>query len=169
MAVVYLFLQDFRATLIPTFAIPVSLIGTFSVLLAAGFSINNLSLFGLILAIGIVVDDSIMVTENTIRIMKDEGLSPKKAAEKTMYEVGGAVVATTLVLLAVFVPTMVMPGLTGQLYLQFAVTISAATVFSSINALTLSPALCGMLLRPPSEAKEPGRFFQDPFSTSAIA
>lgn len=158
-AVVYIFLQDFRATLIPTFAIPVSLIGTFSVLLAAGFSINNLSLFGLILAIGIVVDDSIMVTENTIRIMKDEGLSPKKAAEKTMYEVGGAVVATTLVLLAVFVPTMVMPGLTGRLYLQFAVTISIATVFSSINALTLSPALCGMLLRPPSEAKEPGRFF----------
>jgi len=157
--VVYIFLQDFRTTLVPTFAIPVSLIGTFSVLLAAGYSINNLTLFGLILAIGIVVDDAIMVTENTMRIMKDEGLGPKEAAEKTMHEVGGAIVATTAVLLAVFVPTMAMPGLTGIMYRQFAVTISIATVLSSINALTLSPALCGMLLRPPSEAKPPGRFF----------
>ena len=156
--VVYIFLQDFRTTLVPTFAIPVSLIGTFSILLAAGFSINNLTLFGLILAIGIVVDDSIMVTENTMRLMKDEGLSPKEAATKTMHEVGGAVVATTAVLLAVFVPTMAMPGLTGILYRQFAATISIATVLSSINALTLSPALCGMLLRPPGETQK-GRFF----------
>jgi len=156
--VVFIFLQDFRTTLIPSIAIPVSLIGTFSVMLFAGLSINNLSLFGLILAIGVVVDDAIMVTENTTRIMADEGLPPKEAASKTMYEVGGAVVATTLVLLAVFIPTMVMPGLTGRLYRQFATTISVATVFSSINALTLTPALCGMLLRPPTEEKKAGRF-----------
>ncbi|UCF41502.1 MAG: multidrug efflux RND transporter permease subunit [Gemmatimonadota bacterium] len=155
--VVFIFLQDFRTTLIPSIAIPVSLIGTFAVMLAAGLSINNLSLFGLILAIGIVVDDAIMVTENTTRLMADEGLPPKEAASKTMYEVGGAVVATTLVLLAVFVPTMVMPGLTGRLYRQFATTISVATVFSSINALTLTPALCGMLLRPPTAEKKPRR------------
>jgi len=157
--VVYIFLQDFRTTLVPAFAIPVSLVGTFSVLLATGFSINNLTLFGLILAIGIVVDDAIMVTENTMRIMEEEGLSPKEAAKKTMHEVGGAVVATTAVLLAVFVPTMVMPGLTGVLYRQFAMTISVATVLSSVNALTLSPALCGMLLRPADQAKKQGRFF----------
>ncbi|HSG81510.1 MAG TPA: efflux RND transporter permease subunit, partial [Gemmatimonadota bacterium] len=156
--VVFIFLQDFRATLIPSIAIPVSLIGTFSVMLFAGLSINNLSLFGLILAIGVVVDDAIMVTENTTRIMADEGLPPKEAASKTMYEVGGAVVATTLVLLAVFIPTMVMPGLTGRLYRQFATTISVATVFSSINALTMTPALCGMLLRPPTEEKRAGGF-----------
>ncbi|MGD8868409.1 MAG: multidrug efflux RND transporter permease subunit [Gemmatimonadales bacterium] len=156
--VVFIFLQDFRTTLIPSIAIPVSLIGTFAVMLFAGLSINNLSLFGLILAIGVVVDDAIMVTENTTRIMADEGLPPKEAASKTMYEVGGAVVATTLVLLAVFVPTMVMPGLTGRLYRQFATTISVATVFSSINALTLTPALCGMLLRPPSEEKKASWF-----------
>ncbi len=157
--VVFIFLQDPRATLVPTVAIPVSLIGTFAVMLAAGLSINNLSLFGLILAIGIVVDDSIMVTENTMRVMDEEGLPPKEAASKTMYEVGGAVVATTLVLLAVFVPTMVMPGLTGRLYKQFATTISVATVLSSINALTLSPALCGMVLRPSGKKKKQGRFF----------
>jgi len=156
--VVFIFLQDFRTTLIPSIAIPVSLIGTFAVMLFAGLSINNLSLFGLILAIGVVVDDAIMVTENTTRIMADEGLPPKEAASKTMYEVGGAVVATTLVLLAVFIPTMVMPGLTGRLYRQFATTISVATVFSSINALTLTPALCGMLLRPPTEEKKAGWF-----------
>jgi HAE1 family hydrophobic/amphiphilic exporter-1 len=156
--VVFIFLQDFRTTLIPSIAIPVSLIGTFAVMLFAGLSINNLSLFGLILAIGVVVDDAIMVTENTTRIMTDEGLPAKEAASKTMYEVGGAVVATTLVLLAVFIPTMVMPGLTGRLYRQFATTISVATVFSSINALTLTPALCGMLLRPPTEEKKAGWF-----------
>ena len=156
--VVFIFLQDFRATLIPAIAIPVSLIGTFSVMLAAGLSINNLSLFGLILAIGIVVDDAIVVVENTMRIMDDEGLPPKEAASKAMHQVGGAVVATTLVLLAVFVPTLVMPGLTGRLYVQFATTISVATLFSSLSALTLSPALAGMLLRPTSEQKK-GRFF----------
>jgi HAE1 family hydrophobic/amphiphilic exporter-1 len=156
--VVFIFLQDFRTTLIPTIAIPVSLIGTFAVMLAAGLSINNLSLFGLILAIGIVVDDAIMVVENTTRLMIDEGLPPKEAASKSMHQVGGAVVATTLVLLAVFIPTMVMPGLTGRLYRQFATTISVATVFSSVNALTLTPALCGLLLRPPTDEKKKGWF-----------
>jgi HAE1 family hydrophobic/amphiphilic exporter-1 len=158
--VVFVFLQDWRTTLVPAIAIPVSLVGTFAVMLAAGFSINNLSLFGLVLAIGIVVDDAIVVVENTQRLMDDEGLSPKEAVRKAMHEIGGAVVATTLVLLAVFIPTMVMPGLTGRLYLQFAVTISVATVISSINALTLSPALCGLLLKPSSgEQKTQGRFF----------
>ncbi len=158
--VVFVFLQDVRTTLIPSIAIPVSLIGTFAVLLATGFSINNLSLFGLILAIGIVVDDAIVVVENTMRLMEEEGLSPREAASKAMHEVGGAVVATTLVLLAVFVPTLVMPGLTGRLYIQFATTISVATVFSSVNALTLSPALCGLLLRPPEKSKRPWLFFR---------
>ncbi|MCG6923329.1 MAG: multidrug efflux RND transporter permease subunit [Acidobacteria bacterium] len=154
---VYIFLQDFRTTLIPAITIPVSLIGTFAAMLAMGFSINNLSLFGLVLAIGIVVDDAIVVVENTMRLIDTEGLSAKEATAKAMDEVAGPVVATTLVLLAVFVPTTVMPGLTGRLYREFAVTISVATMFSSLNALTLSPALCGLLLRPSSEKK--GRFF----------
>ena len=128
---VFIFLQDFRTTLIPAVTIPVSLIGTFAVMLAMGFSINNLTLFGLVLAIGIVVDDAIVVVENTMRLIDNEGLSAKEATAKAMDEVAGPVVATTLVLLAVFVPTTVMPGLTGRLYRQFAVTISVATVFSS--------------------------------------
>jgi HAE1 family hydrophobic/amphiphilic exporter-1 len=155
---VFLFLQDFRTTVIPAITIPVSLIGTFGALLALGFSINNLTLFGLVLAIGIVVDDAIVVVENTMRLIETEGLKAKEAAAKAMDEVAGPVVATTLVLLAVFVPTMVMPGLTGRLFRQFAVTISVATVFSSINALTLAPALSGMLLRP--SKKEKNRFFR---------
>jgi HAE1 family hydrophobic/amphiphilic exporter-1 len=154
---VFIFLQDFRTTLIPAITIPVSLIGTFGAMLALGFSVNNLSLFGLVLAIGIVVDDAIVVVENTMRLIDTEGLSAKEATAKAMGEVAGPVVATTLVLLAVFVPTTVMPGLTGRLYRQFAITISVATVFSSLNALTLSPALCGLLLRP-SKQKQ-GRFF----------
>jgi HAE1 family hydrophobic/amphiphilic exporter-1 len=154
---VFVFLQDFRTTLIPAVTIPVSLIGTFGAMLALGFSINNLSLFGLVLAIGIVVDDAIVVVENTMRLIDTEGLSAKEATARAMEEVAGPVVATTLVLLAVFVPTTVMPGLTGRLYRQFAVTISVATLFSSLNALTLSPALCGLLLRP-SKQKQ-GRFF----------
>ncbi|MCG6928289.1 MAG: multidrug efflux RND transporter permease subunit [Acidobacteria bacterium] len=154
---VYIFLQDFRTTLIPAITIPVSLIGTFAAMLAMGFSINNLSLFGLVLAIGIVVDDAIVVVENTMRLIDTEGLGAKEATAKAMDEVAGPVVATTLVLLAVFVPTTVMPGLTGRLYREFAVTISVATLFSSINALTLSPALCGLLLRPSPKTR--GRFF----------
>ena len=148
---VYIFLQDLRTTLIPSLTIPVSLIGTFAVMLALGISINTLSLFGLILVIGIVVDDSIGVVENTMRIIDEEKLPPKEATSKAMKQITGPVIATTLVLLAVFVPTAMMGGITGRLYRQFALTISVATVFSSINALTLSPALCGMLLRPTRE------------------
>ena len=150
---VFVFLQDFRTTLIPSLTIPVSLIGTFVVLKAMGMSINNLTLFGLVLAIGIVVDDSIVVVENAKRLIDTKGLDPKEATKQAMREISGAVVATTLVLLAVFVPTTMMPGLTGRLYQQFAVTISVATVFSSLNALTLAPALCGLLLRPSPEKR----------------
>jgi len=152
---VYLFLQNFRATIIPAITIPVALIGTFAVLLAMGFSLNQLTLFGLVLVIGIVVDDAIVVVENTSRWIA-EGLSSREAAEKAMLEVSGPVIATTLVLLAVFVPTTFMTGITGTLFKQFAVTISIATVFSSINALTLSPALCAILLR---DQKEPTKGF----------
>ncbi len=144
---VYVFLQDLRTTIIPTVTIPVSLIGTFAVLMILGTSINTLTMFGLVLVIGIVVDDAIIVVENTSRIIDEEGLPPKEATTKAMKQITGPVVATTLVLLSVFVPTAVMGGITGMLYKQFAITISIATVFSSLNALTLSPALCGLLLR----------------------
>ncbi|XYK80952.1 MAG: efflux RND transporter permease subunit [Labrenzia sp.] len=146
-SVVFIFLGNWRATIIPTVAIPVSLIGTFGVLLALGMSLNTISLFALVLAIGIVVDDAIVVVENVERIIADEGLGPKEATAKAMLQITGPVVATTLVLLAVFVPTIFMPGITGQLYSQFAVTISVSVVISSINALTLSPALCGLILK----------------------
>ncbi|USD38292.1 efflux RND transporter permease subunit [Ferrimonas sp. SCSIO 43195] len=148
-AVVYLFLQDFRATLVPGIAIPVSLIGTFVFLLVGGMTINTISLFALILAIGIVVDDAIVVVENVSRIMEEEGLDAKAATIKAMEEVTGPVVATTLVLLAVFAPTAVMPGITGQMYAQFSVTICVAVLISSVNALTLSPAICASVLRVP--------------------
>ena len=154
---VYIFLQDIRTTLIPSITIPVSLVGTFAVMLALGMSINTLSLFGLVLVIGIVVDDSICVVENTMRIIDEEKLSAKEATSKAMKQITGPVIATTLVLLAVFIPTGMMPGITGLLYREFALTISVATIFSSINALTLSPALCGMLLRPTPEKR--GWFF----------
>ena len=144
--VVFVFLGDWRTTLIPAIAIPVSLIGTFAVLAAVGFTLNTIVLFALILAIGIVVDDAIIVVENVQRLMDQEGLDPKAATAKAMDQVGGAIVATTLVLLAVFVPVGFMPGITGQLYQQFAVTISVAVAISSVNALTLSPALCSVLL-----------------------
>ncbi len=148
---VFIFLQNFRATIIPAITIPVALIGTFAVLLAFGYSLNQLTLFGLVLVIGIVVDDAIVVVENTTRWIA-EGFSSREAAEKAMQEVSGPIIATTLVLLAVFVPTTFMAGITGTLFKQFAVTISIATVFSSINALTLSPALAALLLK---EQKEP--------------
>ncbi|MCH9809462.1 MAG: multidrug efflux RND transporter permease subunit [Alphaproteobacteria bacterium] len=150
--VVFIFLQDWRSTLIPAIAIPVSLIGTFAALLVMGFSINTISLFGLILAIGVVVDDAIVVVENVQRHLSD-GLSPRDATRKAMEEVTTPVIATTLVLLAVFVPVAFTPGLTGRLFEQFAATISVAVAISSINALTLSPALCASLLRPPQQAK----------------
>lgn len=155
--VVFLFLQNWRATIIPTLAIPVSLIGTFACMAMLGYSINLITLFGLVLAIGIVVDDAIVVIENVERIMQEEGLPPKEATVKSMQQVTGPVVATTLVLLAVFVPVGFMPGITGELYKQFSVTIACAVVISSLNALTLSPALCGALLRPNSK---PNRFLQ---------
>jgi HAE1 family hydrophobic/amphiphilic exporter-1 len=148
---VYIFLEDWRATLIPAITIPVSLIGTFAVMLALGMSINTLTMFGLVLVIGIVVDDAIVVVENVSRIIEEERLSAKDAAVKAMRQVTGPIIATTLVLLAVFVPTVIMGGITGKLYMQFGVTISIAVVFSTINALTMSPALCALLLRPRSE------------------
>ncbi len=144
--VVFLFLQNWRATLVPTVAIPVSLIGTFAAMLAMGFSINLITLFGLVLAIGIVVDDAIIVIENVERILREEKLPIKDAVYKAMSQVGGPIIATTLVLLAVFVPVGFMPGITGELYKQFSVTISFAVLISSVNALTLSPALCTLLL-----------------------
>jgi HAE1 family hydrophobic/amphiphilic exporter-1 len=150
--VVFVFLQDWRSTLVPTVAIPVSLIGTFAALLAMGYTINTVSLFGLILAIGVVVDDAIVVVENVQRHMAD-GLSPRDATRKAMVEVSGPVIATTLVLLAVFVPVGFTPGLTGRLFQQFAVTISVAVTISSINALTLSPALCASFLKLPKPAQ----------------
>ncbi len=146
-SVVFIFLGNWRATIIPTVAIPVSLIGTFAVLLALGMSLNTISLFALVLAIGIVVDDAIVVVENVERIIAEEGLAPKDATAKAMEQITSPVIATTLVLLAVFVPTIFMPGITGRLYSQFAVTISVSVVISSINALTLSPALCGLILK----------------------
>ncbi|MGH6661986.1 MAG: efflux RND transporter permease subunit, partial [Rhodospirillales bacterium] len=145
--VVILFLQTWRASIIPIVAIPVSLIGTFAVLAAFGFSLNNLSLFGLVLAIGIVVDDAIVVVENVERNLR-AGMSPREAAHKTMDEVGGALVAIALVLSAVFVPAAFLPGIPGQFFRQFAVTIAASTVISLLVSLTLSPALCALLFKP---------------------
>ena len=145
--VIILFLQTWRASIIPIVAIPVSLIGTFSMLAALGFSLNNLSLFGFVLAIGIVVDDAIVVVENVERNIR-EGLSPRDAAYKTMEEVGGALVAIALVLSAVFIPSTFLTGILGQFFRQFAVTIATATVISLIVSLTLSPALCALLFKP---------------------
>lgn len=150
--VVFLFLGNWRATLIPAVTIPVSLIGTFAFMLATGMSVNTVSLFGLILAIGVVVDDAIVVIENTERHV-GSGMSGREAALQTMREVTGPVVATTLVLLAVFVPVTLMPGISGALYRQFAVTIAVAVVISSINALTLSPALAAILIGKKTEPK----------------
>ncbi|HEY5744098.1 MAG TPA: multidrug efflux RND transporter permease subunit [Terrimicrobiaceae bacterium] len=145
--VVMAFLQSWRASIIPILAIPVSLIGTFAVMAALGFSLNNLSLFGLVLAIGIVVDDAIVVVENVERNLS-EGLAPREATIKTMEEVGGALVAIALVLSAVFIPTAFISGISGQFYRQFALTIAVATLFSCFVSLTLSPALCRVLLQP---------------------
>ncbi len=158
--VVYIFLQGWRATLIPLLAVPVSLIGTFVVFPMLGFSINTLSLFGLVLAIGLVVDDAIVVVE-AVEHHIEHGLSPHDATVKAMDEVSGPVVAIALILAAVFIPTAFVPGITGQLYKQFAVTIAISVLFSAFNALTLSPALSAMLLRPKKEARGPlGAFFR---------
>ncbi len=157
--VVYLFLQDWRATLIPMLAVPVSLVATFAVFPFFGFSVNTLSLFGLVLAIGLVVDDAIVVVEGIQRHI-EEGLAPKDAARKAMEELTGPVVGIALVLSAVFVPTVFIPGITGRLYQQFAITIAISVIISAFNALTLSPALGGLLLRPKKETHGPlARFF----------
>jgi HAE1 family hydrophobic/amphiphilic exporter-1 len=153
--VVLVFLQSWRNALIPIIAIPVSLVGTFAVLLAFGFSLNMLTLFGLVLAIGIVVDDAIVVVENVERNLA-RGMSPREAAHVTMDEVGTAVIAISLVLIAVFVPTAFIPGISGQFYRQFAVTISVTTAISALNSLTLSPALAGILLKPHDREHKPG-------------
>mgnify|MGYP001582282968 CR=1 FL=1 len=158
--VVFVFLQGWRATLIPALAVPVSLIGTFAVFPMLGFSINTLSLFGLVLAIGLVVDDAIVVVEAVERHI-EEGLSPKEASLKAMQEVSGPVMAIALILAAVFIPTVFIPGITGRLYQQFAVTIAISVLISAFNALTLSPALCALLLKPRKETRGPlGAFFR---------
>ncbi|MYL82002.1 multidrug efflux RND transporter permease subunit [Desulfovibrio aerotolerans] len=156
--VVYLFLQNFRATLIPCLAVPVSIIGTFAGMQALGFTINTLTLFGMVLAIGIVVDDAIVVLENVERIMTTQKLPPKEATAKAMEEVTGPVVAIVLVLCAVFVPVAFLGGLTGQMYKQFAITIAVSVVISGLVALTLTPALCASLLK--AGHQEPNRLFR---------
>ena len=161
--VVYLFLQGWRATLIPLLAVPVSLIGTFVFFPIFGFSINTLSLFGLVLAIGLVVDDAIVVVEAVERHIED-GMTPKDAAYRAMEEISGPVIGIALVLSAVFVPTAFIPGITGRLYQQFAVTIAISVILSAFNALTLSPALAAMLLRPKVESHGLLRRFFDWFN-----
>src|SRR5580692_691839 len=156
--VVYLFLQDWRATVIPLLAVPVSLVGTFVLFPLFGFSINTLSLFGLVLAIGLVVDDAIVVVEG-VQHHIEEGLAPKDAARKAMDELSAPVIGIALVLSSVFVPTAFIPGITGRLYQQFAVTIAISVVLSAFNALTLSPALSGLLLRKKRESHGPLRRF----------
>jgi len=158
--VVYIFLQGWRATLIPLLAVPVSLVGTFVVFPFLGFSINTLSLFGLVLAIGLVVDDAIVVVE-AVEHHIEHGMSPQDAALRAMKEVSGPVIAIALILAAVFVPTAFIPGITGRLYQQFAITIAISVIFSAFNALSLSPALAALLLRPRKESRGPlGAFFR---------
>ena len=157
--VVYVFLQNWRATLIPCIAVPVSIIGTFAGMYALGYSINTLTLFGMVLAIGIVVDDAIVVLENVERIMSSEHLPPKEATAKAMNEVTAPVIAIVLVLCAVFIPVSFMGGLAGQMYKQFAITISVSVVLSGIVALTLTPSLCALLLKPHAHDYKPPRAF----------
>ena len=151
--VVFIFLQDLRATIVPAVTIPVSLIGVFVVLLAAGFSANTISLFAVVLAIGLVVDDAIVVVENVQRIMLEEGLDRRAATLKAMEQITGPIISTTLVLFAIFAPVAFMPGISGELFRQFAVTISAAVAISALNALTLSPVLTSLFLGTPKTAK----------------
>ena len=152
--VVLVFLQNWRAALIPLVAVPVAIVGTFAVMAALGFSLNNISLFGLVLAIGIVVDDAIVVVENVERWL-EQGLPPREAARKAMDEVTGPVIAVALVLCAVFVPCAFLSGITGQFFRQFAVTIAVSTVISAFNSLTLSPALAAILLKPHGGRRDP--------------
>ena len=165
--VIFLFLQNWRATIIPCLTIPVSLIGTLAVMLLLGFSINTLTLFGLILAIAIVVDDAIVVVENATRIIDEGKLSPREATEKAMEEIAGPIVGVVLVMLAVFIPTTMIGGISGELYKQFALTIATATLLSGFNSLTLTPALSAILLRPTNSGKRGGffRMFDKGYST----
>ncbi len=155
--VVVVFLRSWRASLIPLLAVPVSLVGTFAIMHLMGFSLNTLSLFGLVLSIGIVVDDAIVVVENVERHIEN-GKTPQQAARLAMDEVTGPIIAITSVLAAVFIPTAFLSGLQGEFYRQFALTIAISTLLSALNSLTLSPALAGLLLRPhPAEHRAPGR------------
>jgi multidrug efflux pump len=163
--VVFIFLQNWRTTIIPMVCVPVSLIGTFALFPLLDFSINTLTLFGLVLAIGIVVDDAIVVVEATQRLIDEEGLSPKEATKRAMSEVTGPIIASTLVLVAVFIPVGFMGGITGQLYKQFALTLSVSVLISSVNALTLSPALSALLLRPYKPIGGPLGWFFTKFNT----
>src|SRR4029077_9292964 len=151
--VVLIFLQDWRATLLPMIDVPVSLVGTLAVMSVLGFSLNNLSLFGLVLAIGIVVDDAIVVVENVERWMA-QGLPPRDATLKALAEITGPVIAITLVLSSVFIPTAFIPGISGQFYRQFALTIAAATIISAINAMTMAPARAVTLIKPHAHGEE---------------
>ena len=146
--VIFLFLQNWRATLIPTIAVPVVLLGTFGVMAAAGYSINTLTLFGLVLAIGLLVDDAIVVVENVERVMQEEGLSPKEATRKSMDQISGALVGIGLVLCAAFVPMAFFTGSSGVIYRQFSLTIASAVALSVMIALILTPALCATMLKP---------------------
>lgn len=157
--VIFFFLQSWRATLIPCITIPVSLIGTLAVMQLLGFSINTLTLFGLILAIAIVVDDAIIVVENVTRIIDEEGLSPQQATEKAMDEIAGPIIGVVLVMMAVFIPTTMISGISGELYKQFALTIAASTLLSGLNSLTLTPALCAIVLRPTVKGKKSSWIF----------
>ena len=158
--VVFLSLQSWRATLIPAIAVPISLIGTFGVMLIFGFSLNMMTLLGLILAIGIVVDDAIVVVENVDRIMREEHLSPYEATKKAMQGIGGALIAMSLVLCAVFVPVSFLSGITGQLFRQFTVTIAVSVIISTIVALTLSPVMCSIFLKPPQPGEKKNFIFR---------
>ena len=153
--ITYLFLQDWRATLIPSITIPVSLMGTFVFLIPLGFTINTLTMFALILVIGSLVDDAIVVVENCMRIIEEEHLPPKQAVEKSMQQITGAVIATTLVIVAIYAPIGFYGGMVGTIYLQFSATMCISLVISTVNALTLSPALCRLLLRPLQETRNP--------------
>ncbi len=157
--VMYLFLQNFRATLIPTIAVPVVLLGTFGVLAAAGFSINTLTMFGMVLAIGLLVDDAIVVVENVERVMREEGLSPKEAAKRSMDQITGALVGIAMVLSAVFIPMAFFGGSTGVIYRQFSITIVASMTLSVIVAIVLTPALCATMLKPHQEGHAAHGFF----------
>lgn len=155
--VMYLFLQNFRATLIPTIAVPVVLMGTFSVLYAFGYSVNTLTMFAMVLAIGLLVDDAIVVVENVERIMSEEGISPREATRKSMGQIQGALVGIAMVLSAVFIPMAFFGGTTGAIYRQFSITIVSAMVLSVLVAMILTPALCATLLKPLHKGEHHGQ------------